>query len=454
LLFVVAFAGVAACACAGTASAAVQTWTGTYTLPAKAQPVEISLEIRGERGTVWMGYGHPAQTDVSVGRRGLNIRFALPGLPRNVVFDGTSHGATLSGRVEQGSLRGTFRLRRGSSKVLPLFGLYRSDSGAAVAVVRATGFRPWLVELPSGRVHGIGAALTIGSRLGDTSGAGAITRMANGISWQGVHYPRVPLRQREVRVGVNAATLTLPPGAGPFPAVAMVHSSGPNTREEFQAFAAYAALLGFAVLADDKRGIGQSTGRYPGEAADNETIDVLARDAQAQVRFLRGLPQVDPKRVGLLGDSQAGWINALASAREPGVRFAVSLVGPTVSAGETDEWGALAGKSDAPPSSTRAAMLAQVRAHGPTGFDARPFLARADIPMFWIFGDDDRNVPTELCVEALQRLAAGHDFTWRVLPMTHALLELPTGLYSSLAQSRGFAPDLYPTIGAWLREHV
>jgi hypothetical protein len=149
---------VAACACSGTARPAVQTWTGTYTLPAKARPVEISLEIRGARGTVWMGYGHPAQTEVSVGRPASKVRFALPGLPRNVVFDGTSRGATLSGHVEQGSLRGTFRLRRGSSKVLPLFGLYRSESGAAVAVVRATGFRPWLLELPSGRVHGIGAA--------------------------------------------------------------------------------------------------------------------------------------------------------------------------------------------------------------------------------------------------------------------------------------------------------
>ncbi|MGZ4348576.1 MAG: hypothetical protein ACXVFB_15165, partial [Gaiellaceae bacterium] len=73
--------------------------------------------------------------------------------------------------------------------------------------------------------------------------------------------------------------------------------------------------------------------------------------------------------------------------------------------------------------------------------------------VFWVFGDDDRNVPTALCVEALQQLDAGHDFSWQVLPMTHALLELPTGLYASLARSRGFAPGLFPAVGDWLRGH-
>src|SRR5207244_289981 len=140
--------------------------------------------------------------------------------------------------------------------------------------------------------------------------------------WKGARYTRVALRQREIRVGVDAATLTLPQGAGPFPAVAMVHGSGPQTREEFQAFAAYCELLGIAVLADDKRGVGQSGGVYPGERASDSTIDVLARDAQVEARFLAALPGIDPARVGLLGDSQAGWIIALAAAREQAIRWA------------------------------------------------------------------------------------------------------------------------------------
>ena len=429
-------------------------WHGTYALPATAPPVAISVQVHGTTAAVAFGAGHATSTIVAVGRHRTRIRFTFPGAPAGLAFDGRQRGATVSGTVRQGALRGTFRLRSGVSAILPLLGLYRSPAGAGVAVVQPGGaLPPWLVELPSGGVHGIGAGLTVGDTLGDTSGNGSIEIDSTGLSWTGKHYARISLRQREVRVGVDAATLTLPPGPGPFPAVAMVHGSGLQTREEFQVFAAYCELLGIAVLADDKRGVGQSRGTYPGERASDETVDVLARDAQAEVRFLAGLPQVDSKRVGLLGDSQAGWIVALAAAREPAVRWAVLLAGPTVSVDETDVWGELAGKSQTAPSGTEAAMLAQVRAGGASGFDPRPSLRKLSIPAFWVFGDDDRNVPTTLCVESLEQLKPGHDFGWVVLPMTHALLELPTGLYSSLSRSRGFQPALYPAVGDWLRVH-
>jgi uncharacterized protein len=441
----------AAAACSGEARAATTGWLGSFRLPAAADPVEVYVQVSGTRAVVSMGFGHPARTSVPLTRSGARLRFALPGLPANVVFDGSVRGRTVSGSVTQGKVRGTFRLARGTSRVLPLFGVYRSGAGEGVAVVRATGYPAWLVELPSGRTHGIGPGLTVGRLLGETSGDGSITQTANGIAWNGTTYERLALRQREVRVGVDAATLTVPPGAGPFPAVAMVHGSGATTREEFQVFGAWCALLGIAVLADDKRGVGQSAGRYPGETATESTIDVLAQDAQAEVRFLARLPEIDRSRVGLLGDSQAGWIISLAAAREPAVRFGIALTGPTVTVDQTDTWGSLAGKSQATPSGSRASMLAQTRALGESGFDPRPHLAKLDIPMFWVFGDDDRNVPTELCVEALQKLRAGHDFTWTVLPMTHALLLLPDGLYSSLGRSPGFAPGLYPAIGDWLR---
>ena len=379
------------------------------------------------------------------------MRFALPGLPANVVFDGTSKGRVLAGKVSQGALRGTFRLSRGTSKVLQLFGLYRSSAGAVVTVVRAHGFPAWLTELPSGRTHGIGPSLTVGSLLGETSGNGSIVRRCSGISWQGVHYDRVALRQREVRVGAIAATLTLPPGAGPFPAAVMVHGSGPANREEFQTFTAYLASQGVAVLAGDKRGIGQSTGTYPGERASESTIAVLARDAEAEIRFVAALPQIDRARLGLFGDSQAGWIIPVAADHEHAVRWALPLVGPTVTAGESRHVGVARGQEPG-PAERHARADARAGAHvGPNGVDPKPALAKLDIPVFWVYGDDDRNVPTELCVESLQKLKAGHDFTWTVLPVTHALLELPTGLYSSLSQSPGFVPSLFPAIGEWLR---
>jgi pimeloyl-ACP methyl ester carboxylesterase len=428
-------------------------WSGTYALPASSTPVAISVQLQGRTATVSLGPGHSGATQVTVELHGAHIRFAFPGTPANVVFEGSLAKSRIAGNVRQGALRGAFTLRRGLSRILPLLGVYRAPDGSAVAVNKADGFAPWLVEIPSGATHGIGPSLTVGDKLGETAGNGSIAVDASGIAWNGTHYARVGARQREIRVGADAATLTLPSGAGPFPAVAMVHGSGPQLRDEFQTFAAYCLLQGIAVLADDKRGVGQSSGTYPGERATDATIDVLARDAQVEARFLAGLPQVDPKRVGLLGDSQAGWIIALAASREPAVRWVVSIVGPTVSVGETDAWADLAGKGATAPSGSEESMLARVRAQGAGGFDPRPSLRTLSIPAFWIFGDDDRNVPTKLCVEALQQLRAGHDFSWVVLPMTHTPIELPTGLFASLPRSRGFVPGFFPALGDWLRGH-
>ena len=78
-------------------------------------------------------------------------------------------------------------------------------------------------------------------------------------------------------------------------------------------------------------------------------------------------------------------------------------------------------------------------------------VARLTIPVIWTFGADDRNVPTALCIEALQALRTGHDFSWVVLPTTHTPLVLPNGLLASLPGSPGFQRDFFPAIGRWLR---
>jgi hypothetical protein len=325
-----------------------------------------------------------------------------------------------------------------------------------VAVIQAEGLPTWLVELPDGRTHGLNAALTtVGTRLGETRGEGTLSVDRNGLTWtrQGTatRYDRVRLRQQEVRIGRLAGTLTMPAGSAPLAAAALVHGSGPSGREDLQTFAAYLVSAGIAVLAADKRGIGQSGGTFPGSQATQTAISALAADAQAQARFLRTLPQVDQSKVGLLGASQAGWVIALAAARDRAVRWAVPLVGPTTTVGETDLFTQLAGAEQSPPSATRAQMLAEVRGQGPSGFDPVPSLRKLAIPVLWVYGDDDRNVPTELCLERLRSVAPGHDFSSVVLPMTHALIDLPNGLYSSLRQSRGFNAGLFPAVDKWLR---
>ena len=428
-------------------------WSGTYTLPATAAPVAIDVRLQGASAIVSLGPGHAGAQRTAVTLPGKRISVTLPGLPQGVVFDGTVRSGRLAGVVRQGALRGTFSLARGVSRIVELLGVYRSSAGAGVAVTEADGLPPTLIEFPSGAVHGIGTSLSVGMRLGDTRGNGAIVTDATGFTWKGTHYARLALRQREVRVGIDAATLTLPPGAGPFAAVAMVHGSGPRTRDEFDIFTAYLVLNGIAVLADDKRGVGESRGVYPGDEASAANIDLLARDAQREVAFLATVPQVDKARIGLFGDSQAGWISPLAASRDPLVRWLVSNSGPTVSVGETDDWASLAGESESAPVGTRAQMLATVKKDGPSGFDAAPSLRKLTIPALWMFGSDDRNVPTELCVARLQALKPGHDFSWVVLPTAHTPLVLPTGLLSSLPQSPGFDRGFFPALAGWLRDH-
>lgn len=447
----------AAAALAAVPQAPAADYAGSFRLPAAAEQVSLWVELAPRRAVVALGPGHLGRTSVPVSVRGGRVRFTLPG---GVRFDGRRTGRAIAGTVVQGRLRGTFRVVPGRSRLLPALGLYRSAAGATVAVVKPRFLPAWLVELPSGDVHGLNARLTtVGPRLGATSGDGTLAAGATEIAWTRggatTRYARVALRRREVRVGDVAATLTLPPGTGPFPAVVMAHGSGPQTRDEFQVFAAFCASLGIAVLADDKRGVGQSRGEYPGERATQRTIDVLARDAQAEARYLAALPGIDRSRVGILGDSQAGWIIALAASRERAIRWAVPLVGPTVTVDESDLWGSLAGQGVSPKSASDERMLTDVRAAGKGGFDPVPSLRTLSIPVHWIFGDDDRNVPTALCVERLQQLQAGHDFTWTVVHATHTLLELPSGLNTDIPRSRGFASAMFPSVAAWLqRERI
>jgi hypothetical protein len=122
---------------------------------------------------------------------------------------------------------------------------------------RSPACRP-IVELPSGATHGIGPALTVGDKLGDTSGNGRIAADAKGFTWTGTRYARVRLWQKEVRVGVDAATLTLPPGAGPFPAAAMVDGSGAQTRSGFRS--SRPASSSGSPCSRTASGVGQSSG--------------------------------------------------------------------------------------------------------------------------------------------------------------------------------------------------
>jgi dipeptidyl aminopeptidase/acylaminoacyl peptidase len=123
-----------------------------------------------------------------------------------------------------------------------------------------------------------------------------------------------------------AGNLRLPATPGRHAAVVYVHGSGPGTRNQISLLAHFFLHRGIAVLGYDKRGVGQSTG-------DWRRIDFpeLASDALAAVKFLRGRPEIDPRRIGLYGISQGGWVVSLVASRSSDVAFFISHSGPGVS---------------------------------------------------------------------------------------------------------------------------
>lgn len=151
-----------------------------------------------------------------------------------------------------------------------------------------------------------------------------------------------PYRQEPVSFASGAAgvklagTLSVPDGAGPFPAVVLICGSGPETRDEevmgHKIFLVLADALnrrGIAVLRYDKRGVGESTGSYA-----TATLTDFAADAEAALRFLRARPGIAADRIGLVGHSEGGAVAPMLALRDPSVRFVVLMAAPGMRIGQ------------------------------------------------------------------------------------------------------------------------
>jgi dienelactone hydrolase len=390
------------------ASAVSGTYTGSVAFPA-AERSDLTVALSQRTAVVTLGPGHVSRAQVAVTRSQGTIRFAAPGLPTNVRFVVKRQGARLVGTATQGAARGTVTLRRGTSADTQLG--YFSNLQVARFTRYGYSTRPFAIDLSTGAFASV------------PSSPGA----------------RLAVRQYDVRFANGkttlAGTLTLPPGAGPHPGVVYVSGSGDTLREEAQWLQGLFVARGIAVLAYDKRGIGQSGGTYPGSLASDDTIATLAGDAAAAARFLAKQKAVDAKRVGLYGLSQGGWIVPQAAVRAAGVvSWAVVESGPTVTQGESDNFAGLAG------SLSIAEAERQARALGPSGYDSAPWIRKLSIPVLWLYGGQDRAEPAGTSIQVLRGLSAGHDFTTQLFPSApHPLFDRD-----------GFPPELFPAVASWL----
>jgi len=131
-----------------------------------------------------------------------------------------------------------------------------------------------------------------------------------------------------------AGTLTIPEGAGPFPAVVLFTGSGLQDRDEnvmgFRVFGELADHLtrsGIAVLRCDDRGFGSSVGEL-----DQITDSIFACDASLMLDYMLAQPEVDPDRIGILGHSEGSTVAFITADWKPeDVAFVVSMAGPSIS---------------------------------------------------------------------------------------------------------------------------
>ncbi len=258
-----------------------------------------------------------------------------------------------------------------------------------------------------------------------------------------------------------AGTLLVPDVQHRVPAIVYLHGSGPMTRAGFRRYAEIFAKLGVASLFYDKRGTGASTGSWL-----SASLEDLAEDALTAIQYLKGQDKIDHERIGFWGVSQAGWIAPLAASRSTDVAFIILNSGggaspreselfsyrkgfeklglseseETEALGILDEYfnylttgegrGQLVATLDSISEGRLHSLANQLKRITPSekgrhnwswvgAYDPMPDIEKIKCPILLMFGDRDKDHPTELAVERWReglRKAGNDDVSCVVFP--------------------------------------
>jgi pimeloyl-ACP methyl ester carboxylesterase len=294
-------------------------------------------------------------------------------------------------------------------------------------------------------------------------------------------------QERDVTVGTDQWKLdgkfTFPTGKGPFPVVVLVHGPGPNDLDEsiyatriFADIAEGLASRGIAVLRYDKRTsvYGQEMSKIPFTLRE-ETIE----DAVRAIAIARRQPEVDPRRVFVLGHSLGGYANPRIARQDGKVAGAIMLAANArpiedISLAQTEFM--LKAKGGASPDEQKRldllkAQVAKVKSlasdkdNPPTlmglptayfldlkGYDPPGEARRLAIPMLFLQGERDFQVTMEDFGLWKTGLAGTKDITFHSYPALNDLFIAGDGPPSPLEyrKAANVAPDVIEDIAAWV----
>lgn len=230
-------------------------------------------------------------------------------------------------------------------------------------------------------------------------------------------------------------SIVFPKETQPCPAVVLIPGSGKSKR--LINYAKKFASKGIAALTYDKRGVGESGGRYRNRGnASKKNLNLLAKDVLAAANLLSNHKGIDADYIGLWAFSQGGWIAPIVISQSDEIRFSVLMSSPTVPVSMEMKYSRITARNPDLLEVFSPEAIDSIILHKSIHeriyntivpeFDPLSYLQQIEIPVLWIFGNQDLSIPVHLCIRKLNALEKAKTEIWQYPECGHSL-KLPDG---------------------------
>jgi dienelactone hydrolase len=505
-------------------------WTGGIDSGKQWQAVNFSFTREGETIKGTLDFPDQNRTGLGLNRvvfESPHIHIEWQGRTSVAVFDGIVEGDSISGEFGQGDRKAKFGLVR-VTKVDPK--LTEEYSGSyqlgpdRIIDIGPIGDRLWFIDSRTRQTRFLYPSSETSFFSGPSIGIPfpaqlKVTFLKNkqgkvsALTWKEegsrpISGRRLLFNQEVVSYKYGDITVTakllIPSTQGPHPALIDVGQGyflGPYNGP----FQYFYVRQGLAMMTPIRRTIAGSEANYL-----KSSFDERAREILAGVEMLKQRKDINPRQIGLYGDSQTAWIAPLAATLSPDLAFLILRVPSALPVTENilyeiesnlrrdsfsdadinktlalrqlihrtvltnSGWEDLKAEIDKSKNEkwfpyVRAGWFSSLKippdeatAKGlrdPLTYDPLPVLQTVTVPVLALNAELDEAVPTKKSVpilEAALRKAGNKDFTVVVLPKAgHNFLETdkPYGAQEFVRKTR-YVPGYWDTLAAWLRKHV